>query len=226
MHSNDLPFTTNSISRRFCCLRCSCAARRPFLGLRRCHLTASGSQLGHRPILRSARCAPSASFGAPRWRLTLCRPSGCLRCLPLCPAFPSARRCCCARVAPGGSSASHSARCCSCRQRLELAAKRAPVIYGRSSACSAAAASNRPLHSATQPRSHASLESHCSCRRAALLVVCCQCCRSAAGYDCVPSVVYCCSQRGPKLSCSDVTAESRIGHIRRRFCRFVILLVV
>ncbi len=174
VRSNDLPITTKPVSRRFCCfLCCSCAARRPFLGLRRCHPTAS--QLGHRPILRSARCTPSASFGAPRWRLTLSRPPGFLRCLPPCPAFASACRCCCARVAPGGSSASHSALCCSRRQRLQLAAIRAPVFYGRSSgSCSSpwdagamsraaqsqssdearekggtAAASSRPLHSAT-----------------------------------------------------------------------------
>jgi hypothetical protein len=35
-------------------------------------------------------------------------------------------------------------------------------------------------------------------------------------------VEHCCSQRGSIQPCSDLTAESRNRHIRRRFCRFVI----
>ena len=35
----------------------------------------------------------------------------------------------------------------------------------------------------------------------------------------------CCSQRGKRLACSDVTACARIGHIRRRLDRFVILVL-
>ena len=33
----------------------------------------------------------------------------------------------------------------------------------------------------------------------------------------------CCSQRSKRQSCSDVSAEPRIGHIRRRLRRYVIL---
>ena len=86
--------------------------------------------------------------------------------------------------------------------------------------CTGAAAAdpNRPCRYATQLCDMASPHRCCSCCRDAVLHQ-----HGCSATGAMPSCLDdCCSQRGKMVSCSDVTAEPRIGHIRRRCCKWCV----